>query len=342
MGKTFYEILGLDPGCSNAQIRKAFGKISLEYHPDKGGSTNVFQFLAMVRDVLLDTKKRKQYDAEGKGPFVGPWEEQERQEPPAAGMEDIELLAPDLNNCLINKLLCMRGMYEHKWGTMTLARALRMLQNPARPEAHVYVQCNLAKDAEVPLRLIPSSYQLDNIPSYSLPRLLRYACISGEDYMELDFPASHGRQIMKHAVKHGLPSDLLQEAFKDREAIKAWRGSFDAINASSVKRITNMLSYGSGGQRWVEQNELPEMPPRLQALKVQISGVANHAWETCPASWREAVKGRKRPKLTILSILCQAGESADLKQCVDKLPDHVTLHGYLGDSILVSRFDCTD
>jgi hypothetical protein len=39
MGKTFYEILGLDPGCSNAQIRKAFGKISLEYHPDKGGST---------------------------------------------------------------------------------------------------------------------------------------------------------------------------------------------------------------------------------------------------------------------------------------------------------------
>jgi hypothetical protein len=78
MGKTFYEILGLDPGCSNAQIRKAFGKISLEYHPDKGGSTNVFQFLAMVRDVLLDTKKRKQYDAEGKGPFVGPWEERER------------------------------------------------------------------------------------------------------------------------------------------------------------------------------------------------------------------------------------------------------------------------
>lgn len=34
-GKDYYRILGLKKGASEAEIKKAFKKLSLKYHPDK-------------------------------------------------------------------------------------------------------------------------------------------------------------------------------------------------------------------------------------------------------------------------------------------------------------------
>ena len=67
----FYAVLGLEPGCTLPAIKKAYHQLCLTYHPDKGGETETFKFIALVYEVLSDKKKRQQYDREGKSAFMG-------------------------------------------------------------------------------------------------------------------------------------------------------------------------------------------------------------------------------------------------------------------------------
>lgn len=62
----FYDLLSLSPTATELQIRSAFRKTSLRYHPDKVGATteNVDKFLLVktALDVLSDPKIRALYD----------------------------------------------------------------------------------------------------------------------------------------------------------------------------------------------------------------------------------------------------------------------------------------
>lgn len=62
----FYAFLSLTPTATESEIRTAFRKTSLKYHPDKVGSTpeNVEKFLLVkiAHDVLSDPKIRSLYD----------------------------------------------------------------------------------------------------------------------------------------------------------------------------------------------------------------------------------------------------------------------------------------
>ena len=66
----FYAVLGLEPGCTLPAIKKAYHQLCLTYHPDKGGETETFKFIALVYEVLSDRKKRQQYDQDGKSAFT--------------------------------------------------------------------------------------------------------------------------------------------------------------------------------------------------------------------------------------------------------------------------------
>jgi len=62
-----YKILGVGKTSSADDIKKAYRKLALTNHPDKGGDSKKFQEISHSYDVLSDPVKRKTYDNRGKG-----------------------------------------------------------------------------------------------------------------------------------------------------------------------------------------------------------------------------------------------------------------------------------
>ncbi|CAF3687427.1 unnamed protein product [Rotaria sp. Silwood1] len=68
MGKDFYKILGLSKGASDEDIKKAYRKLALKYHPDKNkepGAEEKFKEVAEAYEVLSDPKKKEIFDKYG-------------------------------------------------------------------------------------------------------------------------------------------------------------------------------------------------------------------------------------------------------------------------------------
>ena len=61
---TYYEKLGCDSSSSTEDIRKAFKKLALQHHPDKGGDASKFQEINQAYEILSDPEKKQQYDHE--------------------------------------------------------------------------------------------------------------------------------------------------------------------------------------------------------------------------------------------------------------------------------------
>jgi len=74
MGKDFYKVLGLQKGASEEEIKKAYRKMALKYHPDKNksaGAEEKFKEIAEAYEVLSDKKKRDVYDKYGEEGLAG-------------------------------------------------------------------------------------------------------------------------------------------------------------------------------------------------------------------------------------------------------------------------------
>ncbi|KAL2131900.1 hypothetical protein VTI74DRAFT_4456 [Chaetomium olivicolor] len=67
----FYEILELQKTCTDAEVKKAYRKLSLLTHPDKNGhehADEAFKMVARAFSVLGDKEKREKYDRFGTDP----------------------------------------------------------------------------------------------------------------------------------------------------------------------------------------------------------------------------------------------------------------------------------
>ena len=60
-----YEVLGLDKGASEADIKKAYRKLAMKHHPDKGGDPEQFKKIQAAYDLLSDPEKRGNFDRFG-------------------------------------------------------------------------------------------------------------------------------------------------------------------------------------------------------------------------------------------------------------------------------------
>jgi len=68
MGKDYYKILGLTKGATDDDIKKAYRKLALKYHPDKNkeaGAEEKFKEVAEGYEVLSDPKKKEIFDKYG-------------------------------------------------------------------------------------------------------------------------------------------------------------------------------------------------------------------------------------------------------------------------------------
>jgi len=61
----FYKILGISKSASADEIKKAYRKLALEHHPDKGGDEVEFKKINEAYQTLSDAQKRAQYDQYG-------------------------------------------------------------------------------------------------------------------------------------------------------------------------------------------------------------------------------------------------------------------------------------
>ncbi len=75
MPKDYYQILGVAKTASAEEIKKAYRKLALEHHPDRGnGDDKRFKEINEAYEVLKDPQKRAQYDqfgSVGPNPFGG-------------------------------------------------------------------------------------------------------------------------------------------------------------------------------------------------------------------------------------------------------------------------------
>jgi curved DNA-binding protein CbpA len=69
----YYRILGVSPSASEAEIKRAFRKLAIAYHPDKNPdpeAERLFKQINAAYDVLGDPAKRQRYDSQLQFPSV--------------------------------------------------------------------------------------------------------------------------------------------------------------------------------------------------------------------------------------------------------------------------------
>ena len=75
MAQDYYEILGVDKKASADELKKAYRKLAMKYHPDQNKDNKEaeakFKEINEAYDVLKDEQKRAAYDRFGKGAFDG-------------------------------------------------------------------------------------------------------------------------------------------------------------------------------------------------------------------------------------------------------------------------------
>jgi len=67
-----YNVLGVDPNCDEQEIKRAYRKMAMKFHPDKNPSSEAeqkFKEINFANEILSNPEKRQQYDRYGLDAF---------------------------------------------------------------------------------------------------------------------------------------------------------------------------------------------------------------------------------------------------------------------------------
>jgi DnaJ-class molecular chaperone len=62
MTKDYYKILGVARGANDDDIKRAYRKLAMKHHPDRGGNQVEFQEIQEAYNILSDAQRRAEYD----------------------------------------------------------------------------------------------------------------------------------------------------------------------------------------------------------------------------------------------------------------------------------------
>ena len=61
--RDYYEVLGVDRGVSEGDLKKAYRKLALKHHPDKGGDAERFKAVTEAFEVLSSHSEQREREA---------------------------------------------------------------------------------------------------------------------------------------------------------------------------------------------------------------------------------------------------------------------------------------
>ncbi|MDG1173665.1 MAG: DnaJ domain-containing protein, partial [Opitutales bacterium] len=71
--KDFYQVLGVERNATDSEIKKAYRKLAIKFHPDKNPNNKEaeekFKEISAAFDILKDSEKRAKYDQFGHDAF---------------------------------------------------------------------------------------------------------------------------------------------------------------------------------------------------------------------------------------------------------------------------------
>jgi len=65
LAKDAYEVLGITEEATQSEVKKAYRKMSVSHHPDKGGDPKLFEQIRMAYEILQSDDNRSYYDLGG-------------------------------------------------------------------------------------------------------------------------------------------------------------------------------------------------------------------------------------------------------------------------------------
>ena len=69
--ENYYSVLGVSENATQDEIKKAYKKLAVQHHPDKGGNEETFKKISEAYETLGDSEKKQQYDSQRNNPFGG-------------------------------------------------------------------------------------------------------------------------------------------------------------------------------------------------------------------------------------------------------------------------------